>query len=169
MSLFNRDKTGDDNSSEKPTPTAQPKPTKTIASSYVSPSHSTQSTLLSADVTVRGDVTSKGEIQIRGKVEGDVTCASLAIEEGGSITGNVTAEHVKIRGQVMGTVRGLKVDLQATAHIEGDVNYKLLGMEQGAFFEGRCRRSDDPTAISPKAPAMSSGVKSGALWKKSTP
>jgi cytoskeletal protein CcmA (bactofilin family) len=44
----------------------------------------------------------------------------------------------------MGSVRGLRVSLQSTSHVEGDVYHQALVMEQGAVFEGTSIRSDDP-------------------------
>jgi cytoskeletal protein CcmA (bactofilin family) len=96
------------------------------------------------DLTISGDVTSKGELHINGRVEGDVYCASLVLGENSEIDGNVTAEDVMIRGRLMGSVRGRRVMLQSTAHVEGDLLHKDLAMEQGAYFEGESRPSKDP-------------------------
>jgi cytoskeletal protein CcmA (bactofilin family) len=46
----------------------------------------------------------------------------------------------------MGTVRGRRVILQSSCHVEGDVYHQTLAIEQGAFFEGKSRRTEDPTA-----------------------
>jgi cytoskeletal protein CcmA (bactofilin family) len=46
----------------------------------------------------------------------------------------------------MGSVRGKKVVLQSSSHVEGDIYHTALAIEQGAFFEGKSRRSEDPTA-----------------------
>ena len=51
----------------------------------------------------------------------------------------------------MGSVRGLRVSLQSASHVEGDVYHQALVMEQGAFFEGRSRRADNPMADPPRA------------------
>jgi cytoskeletal protein CcmA (bactofilin family) len=42
-----------------------------------------------------------------------------------------------------------RVSLQSTSHVEGDVYHQALVMEQGAFFEGKSTRSDDPLAAPP--------------------
>jgi cytoskeletal protein CcmA (bactofilin family) len=47
---------------------------------------------------------------------------------------------------VMGSVRGRRVMLQSTSHVEGDIFHQSIGIEQGAFFEGKSRRSQDPLA-----------------------
>jgi cytoskeletal protein CcmA (bactofilin family) len=46
----------------------------------------------------------------------------------------------------VGSVRGLRVTLQAQSHVEGDIFHQSLAIEQGAYFEGKSRRSDDPLA-----------------------
>jgi cytoskeletal protein CcmA (bactofilin family) len=51
----------------------------------------------------------------------------------------------------MGSVRGKRVMLQSSSHVEGDIFHQALAIEQGAFFEGKSRRSDDPTGESQKA------------------
>jgi cytoskeletal protein CcmA (bactofilin family) len=40
----------------------------------------------------------------------------------------------------------LRVTLQAQSHVEGDIYHQSLAIEQGAYFEGKSRRSDDPLA-----------------------
>ena len=56
-----------------------------------------------------------------------------------------------IRGRVVGTIRGRRVQLASTCHVEGDILHEALAVETGAFFEGNCRHSDDP--ISQTAPS----------------
>ena len=100
------------------------------------------------DLTITGDVTSKGEIHLDGHVQGDVNCAALVLGENSSVEGNVTADEVVIRGRLIGTVRATRLMLQSTSHVEGDLIHQSLAMEQGAFFEGKSRRSDDPLSTS---------------------
>jgi cytoskeletal protein CcmA (bactofilin family) len=60
--------------------------------------------------------------------------------------GSVIAEDVVVRGRVEGSIRGLRVTLQAQSHVDGDIYHQSLAIEQGAYFEGKSRRSDDPMA-----------------------
>lgn len=100
------------------------------------------------DLTITGDVTSKGEIHLDGHVQGDVNCAALVLGENSSVEGNVRADEVVISGRLIGTVRATRLMLQSTSHVEGDLIHQSLAMEQGAFFEGKSRRSDNPLAAS---------------------
>jgi cytoskeletal protein CcmA (bactofilin family) len=64
-----------------------------------------------------------------------------------------------VRGKVIGSIRGLRVTLQSQSHVEGDIFHQSLAIEQGAYFEGKSRRSDDPMA-DVKAPPPRSDSKS---------
>lgn len=103
--------------------------------------------VIGADLTITGNLESKGEVQIDGDLQGDVVAARIVIGERARITGSLTAEEVVIRGSVQGSVRGNSVTFQATSHVEGDVYHKSLAIEQGAYFEGKSRRSDDPMSV----------------------
>jgi cytoskeletal protein CcmA (bactofilin family) len=111
--------------------------------------------IIGEDLTVTGNVLSRGEVQVDGQIQGDVHCSSLIVGEKAQITGGIVAEDVVVRGRVMGSVRGNRVTLQASSHVEGDVFHKSLAIEQGAFFEGKSRRSEDPIATAPRLEGMS--------------
>lgn len=106
--------------------------------------------IIGEDLAITGNVISKGEVQVDGQIQGDVHCASLIVGEKAEITGGIVAEDVVVRGRVMGSIRGVRVTLQASSHVEGDVFHKSLAIEQGAFFEGKSRRAEDPIATAPK-------------------
>jgi cytoskeletal protein CcmA (bactofilin family) len=102
--------------------------------------------VIGPDLTIMGNLVSRGEVQVDGEVQGDIHGTNVVIGERARITGGVVAEEVVVRGHVMGSIRGRKVLLQASSHVEGDVFHQSLSIEQGAYFEGKSRRSDDPTA-----------------------
>jgi cytoskeletal protein CcmA (bactofilin family) len=72
--------------------------------------------IIGEDLMITGNVTSKGEIQVDGEIQGDVQCGSLLLGDKSQITGCVLAEDVVVRGRVLGTIRGLRVTLQAQSH-----------------------------------------------------
>jgi len=111
--------------------------------------------IIGEDLTVTGNVLSKGEVQVDGQIQGDVHCSSLIVGEKAQITGGIVAEDVVVRGQVMGSIRGVRVTLQSSSHVEGDIFHQSLAIEQGAFFEGKSRRSEDPIASAPKIDMLS--------------
>lgn len=122
------------------TPAPSPAPAKRPVQKGGAPS------LISADLTVTGKLTSEGDIHIEGVVDGDVRCNALVIGEKASVHGEVVAEEVNVRGRVEGSVRARKVMLAASCHVEGNILHETFAVETGAFFEGNCRHSSDPTA-----------------------
>ena len=120
-------------------PSPQPKPAGPAMGKMI-PS------IIGEDLTIEGNVSSKGEIQVDGQILGDVQCGSLLLGDKAQVNGSVVAEDVVIRGKVIGSIRGLRVTLQSQSHVEGDIHHQSLAIEQGAYFEGKSRRSDDPLA-----------------------
>ena len=102
--------------------------------------------IIGDDLTITGNVTSKGEIQVDGEVQGDIHCSSLLIGEKLQVTGEVVAEDIVVRGRVVGSIKGLRITLQGPSRVEGDIFHQSLAIEQGAYFEGKSRRSDNPLA-----------------------
>jgi cytoskeletal protein CcmA (bactofilin family) len=100
--------------------------------------------IIGEDLTIRGNVTSKGEVQLDGEIEGEIRCGSLLLGDKGQVMGGVAAEDVVVRGRIIGSIRGLRVTLQARCHVEGDIFHQGLSIEQGAYFEGKSRHSDKP-------------------------
>ena len=113
--------------------------------------------IIGEDLTITGNVTSKGEIQVDGEIQGDVQCGSLLLGDKSQINGCVLAEDVVVRGRVLGSIRGLRVTLQAQSHVEGDIYHQSLAIEQGAYFEGKSRRTDDPLSTKADKPARGQG------------
>jgi cytoskeletal protein CcmA (bactofilin family) len=113
--------------------------------------------IIGEDLTIRGNVTAKGEIQVDGEIEGDISCSSLLVGDKSKVTGGVAAEDVVVRGHIVGSIRGLRITLQAQSHVEGDIFHQSLAIEQGAYFEGKSRRSDNPLAEI-KAPGANDSV-----------
>lgn len=114
--------------------------------------------VIGEDLTVEGNIISKGEVQLEGEIKGDVHCSSLVIGDKALVEGGVVAEDVIVRGRVVGSIRGHRVTLQSSSHVDGDIFHQSLAIEQGAYFEGKSRRSDDPIADAKAAKAGTSGV-----------
>jgi cytoskeletal protein CcmA (bactofilin family) len=109
-------------------------------------SGSAGTSVIGADLVIQGNLVSKGEVQIEGEVQGDIFGTHIVIGERARVTGGVIAEECVIRGHLLGTVRGRRVLLQSSSHVEGDIYHQTMAIEQGAFFEGKSRRTDDPLA-----------------------
>jgi cytoskeletal protein CcmA (bactofilin family) len=106
--------------------------------------------VISNDLRIIGQslrIISRGTLQVDGEVEGDVGGAEIIIGEEGKVTGTVAAERVIVRGRISGVIRALAVALQSSARVEGDIHHISLVIEQGAEFDGRCRRPADSAEL----------------------
>ena len=110
-------------------------------------SASGSASIIGADLVIKGNLDCKGEVQIDGQVEGDIHAQRIVVGERAQTTGNLAAESVEISGKVAGSIRGNSVTFTSSGRVEADVFHKTLTIEQGAFFEGKSRRSDNPMSV----------------------
>jgi len=122
--------------------------------------------IIGEDLTIKGNITSRGELQVDGQIEGDIRCGSLLLGDKSKVTGGIAAEDVVVRGHVVGSIRGVRITLQAQSQVEGDIIHQSLAIEQGAYFEGKSRRSDNPLAEI-KAPGANGSANFGSQAKSS--
>ena len=124
---------------------SQPQPQRRQA-----PAEAGAKSVIGNDLRIIGQglkIISQGTLQVDGEVEGDVGGSEVIIGEKGKVTGTVAAESVIVRGQVSGVIRGVTVTLQSSSRVEGDIHHMSLAIEQGAEFDGRCRRPADASEL----------------------
>jgi len=125
------------------------------------PSDPNAKSVIGNDLKIIGQglkIISQGTLQVDGEVEGDVGGSEVIIGEKGKVTGTVAAERVIVRGQILGVIRGVTVTLQASSRVEGDIHHMSLAIEQGAEFDGRCRRPADAGELNLNLELGSSGA-----------
>lgn len=129
-----------------------PSPSSPAASPRSGESGFSLGSIIGNDLTIVGQglrIITQGTLQVDGKVEGDVFGKEVIVGDKGAVTGVVSGETVVIRGAVNGTIRGLKVALQSSAKVEGDVHHQHLTVEEGAHLDGRVRRAQDAAELRP--------------------
>ena len=117
----------------------------------------TVASVIGTDLNVIGNLQSKGEIQIEGQVQGDLLASRIVIGPNAKITGGLVADDIVVHGTVQGSIRGLRVTLQSNSRVEGDVFHQSLAIEQGAYFEGKSRRSENPKETQKTSGAVGAG------------
>jgi cytoskeletal protein CcmA (bactofilin family) len=88
---------------------------------------------------IQGKIVSTDNLTIHGTVEGTIELGdhSLTIGVGASIKADLAAQTIIISGAVAGNVRAsVKVDLQATGSVNGDIASPLLVVAEGAVITG---------------------------------
>jgi cytoskeletal protein CcmA (bactofilin family) len=92
-----------------------------------------------------GEVRFKSMLRIDGNFSGHVSSpdGTLIVSDGAQITQAVINVAVaKINGTVQGDIRASKeLTLGRTAHVTGEVSAPALIVEEGALFNGSCRRT----------------------------
>jgi cytoskeletal protein CcmA (bactofilin family) len=106
--------------------------------------HDVNESIIGPDLRIIGNVVSRGRVRLEGTIEGDMRCTSLVVSQTGAITGGIVAGDVAVYGRVAGTIRGRRVALYATAHVEGDITHQGIGVEMGTHYDGRLRWSAQP-------------------------
>ncbi len=100
-------------------------------------------TLVGIDTRIEGDIHFSGGLRVDGAIIGNVnepnaSASTLILSEHGRIEGAVSASKIVLNGKVVGPVTAaVFIELQAKAHITGDVYYKSLEMHTGAVIEGK--------------------------------
>jgi cytoskeletal protein CcmA (bactofilin family) len=91
-------------------------------------------------VAVEGKITSTQDLRIDGKVDGTIEVGNhaLVIGANAAVKANLIARSIVISGTVTGNVTASeRVDVQATASVEGDVRSPRLVMVEGAVVKGK--------------------------------
>lgn len=116
------------------------------------PTARSAASIICGDMEIHGSITSEGALQIDGLVDGDVSAADITIGAGGTVIGEVKAEAVKVKGEVRGSIRARKVELETGAKVHGDILHSSLSIQPNAMFEGQVKHDQDPLKDSaPKA------------------
>jgi cytoskeletal protein CcmA (bactofilin family) len=102
---------------------------------------SAEPSYIARDTTVNGDVMTEGEIHIDGAIHGSVRANTCLIDKRGEVRGEVTADVIYVRGRVIGPIYGVHVQIEAGAHVEGDVTNETISIENGAFVLGSIRHA----------------------------
>ncbi|PID46136.1 MAG: hypothetical protein CSB47_05360 [Proteobacteria bacterium] len=98
---------------------------------------------LEPDVELVGDLSFSGLLQVKGNIYGNVIApmdsdATLLIEPGATITGEVRAPYIQIKGKVTGDVFATKrIRINVGAIVIGNIHYEEIELDQGAHLAGR--------------------------------
>ncbi len=129
-------------------------------------------TLIGQKALLKGDLEFTGGLRVDGKVLGNIAAiddnsSTVVLSELGEIEGNVSVPHVVVNGSIKGNIKSTgRVELQAKAHVNGDVHYKAVEMELGATVNGNLVCEPDTPSATLK-PISGGTLESGDLDKRS--
>ena len=105
---------------------------------YDPPVNVQPSTIIAQGMTFSGTLSGEGTVQVEGRLEGEVSLkGALTIATSGVIQGPVTADIVRVAGNVQGSIIAREhLFLERTGEIHGDVSTASLVIENGRL-DGR--------------------------------
>ncbi|POR50980.1 cytoskeletal protein CcmA (bactofilin family) [Paraburkholderia eburnea] len=111
-------------------------------------------TLISEDFRITGNVEFADGVRLDGQITGNVsskpgTQTLLVLSERSVVQGNVHGYDIVVNGRIVGDVIADHfVELQANAHVVGNIYYQQLQMACGATVDGKLTRRDPADAPS---------------------
>jgi len=118
-------------------------------------------TVIGEDVEIVGSIKCSGNIVIDGKLSGDLTCNGNAVIGGtAQVKGNLNVQSVSIHGQLNGNINAKdKIEMKASANLNGDIRGKRLSVEDGVTFIGKSEvNPSGPTGAQRAAPTPDAGA-----------
>jgi cytoskeletal protein CcmA (bactofilin family) len=97
-------------------------------------------TILGADAVFKGELQFEKGVRLLGKFEGEIhSSGQLLVADGAALVGDVKAGSIRVDGNVKGNLNaGERVQLTASAKVEGDLEASRLEVAEGAVLIGRC-------------------------------
>lgn len=109
--------------------------------------------IIAAGMKVVGDCTTEGTIRIEGAVEGTVQAGkAVVVGKDGLVDGHVKTQDAVIGGRITGSLLAAsRLELQATAQVDGDVRARRMQLEEGAVLNGKVSMGEHAVSESPAA------------------
>ena len=138
------------------TPAAQPTPPPTPAP--VPAATQLGESVIGEDLAIVGEkitVISQSRVKVNGTIQGDINGKEVVVGPRGHVIGTVTANHIQVEGEIDGALRGASVTLMPSARVDGDICHQKLAISEGAKFDGRVRRPQNDSEVTPNLNAES--------------
>lgn len=124
------------------------KETQNRTDTHALPGSEAALSIIANGMKIVGDIETTGVVKVDGQIHGSVTGArQVLLGRGGSVNGNVFAEEVVLGGVVNGAVvAAARLEMQATAVVNGDIETRSIVVLEGARINGGVRMSDSAGA-----------------------
>ncbi len=107
-------------------------------------------TILTEDITFDGKLSFDDSLMIKGRFQGDIRAlGNLYVDSEAVVKARVEANIVSLKGTIKGDVYAhTRVELFATAMVDGDITAPDVIMESGCKFNGICKMEAPNTELS---------------------
>ena len=98
-------------------------------------------TIIGTGVKVEGSFSAFGDVVVKGQLVGSLeTQNDLALRDTGMIEADIKAKNASIAGEIKGNLNvEEKIELSSTAKVLGDINCRVLAIDEGAILNGKCK------------------------------
>lgn len=122
--------------------------------------------IIATGMKVVGDCNTDGSLRIEGTVEGTVNAGkAVVVGKDGLVDGHVVTQDAIVGGRITGSlVAESRLELQATAQVDGEVRARRMQLEEGAILNGKVTMGE--AAVKEARPAPS--AKGSASGKASS-
>ena len=93
-----------------------------------------------ASIVIKGELSAQEDVAIAGRLEGSIKAGGhrVVVSAGAVVVADIEASEIVIAGQVQGSAVGARrVELTATAEMEGEVHAPAVSVADGALFKGQ--------------------------------
>ncbi len=103
-------------------------------------------TVIGSGVKLKGTLQSDGDISIDGELKGAIrTNGNLTIGPNAQIEANVSAQNVRVAGQLEGNIKSEnETTIEGSGKVKGDIHTSLLSIQHGAIFSGQTNMRELP-------------------------
>lgn len=106
--------------------------------------------VIAEGIVIAGDVLADEDLIIAGRLDGDINLPNhaLTIAPEGRVTGQMFAKIITIAGRVSGAVTASdSIEVLEGAVVDGDLTAPKIGVELGAWFQGRVEMKRAEAAV----------------------
>lgn len=97
------------------------------------------STIIEDGVEINGNINSSDSIMINGTINGDCNFSNKAfIGSSGYIKGDISADYIRIEGDVNGDIDANTIEIVSGGRIHGNIITDTLIIDEGGKFNGNC-------------------------------
>jgi cytoskeletal protein CcmA (bactofilin family) len=108
--------------------------------------------LIGKNFNIVGDMSGTGTIIVAGKIEGNIQSDKVISEVGSSIDGGIECAQLDVSGSFKGVIHATNVIIRNSGHLEGEVHYITLAMEQGSQVLGKLKKMTEKQSAVEFAP-----------------
>ena len=115
-------------------------------------------TVIRAGLHLEGNIKTADDILLEGSIVGEVSANSITISAGATLSGNVSAATIIVDGVVEGVIRCIKLQVNTSGAVSGELHHSVMVVEAGAVIQGTVFRTEQRRQSPPVVVASVTGI-----------